>query len=125
MHASNTIIASLIDVGADVKALDSHGRTAIHLAVLALRELHRTNLGAIMKTRLMVISLIIGAGADVNARDEDGNTALHLAVATELSITETRAKHQQFEPDNMEHPKIAAYFLLTGVRIRPSRTTMV
>ena len=108
--AGDAIIASLIDAGADVKALDSHGRTAIHLAVL---KLHRTAAIAFIKARLMVISLIIGAGADVNARDEEGNTALHLAVATELSIAETRTKHQKLEPENTEPPTIVAHDLLS------------
>lgn len=115
LYAGDAIIASLIDAGADVKALDSHGRTAIHLAVLTIRVLDRADAIAIIKTRLKVISLIIGAGADVNARDEDGNTALHLAVATstELSIAETRAKHQKLEPENVEPPTITAHDLLS------------
>ena len=59
---------------------DQYGRTALHLAALALRS--------------DMVDVLLSKGAVVNAQDDDGETPLHLAESftiTELLLTQGRA----------------------------------
>ena len=56
---------ALISAGADVRAKDSRGFTALHYAAHGNHELCR---------------LLVGAGADVNARNNEGETPLARAI---------------------------------------------
>ncbi|MHB0936010.1 MAG: ankyrin repeat domain-containing protein [Armatimonadota bacterium] len=58
----------LLKYGADVKARDAGGETALHKATGAWLE------------NAEVITLLLKAGADVNARDNSGETPLHEAM---------------------------------------------
>jgi len=60
-------IPCLIDAGADIKALDNHGRTVLHYAVQS-------------RYPPDIVSCLIDAGADINALDNHGRTVLHWAV---------------------------------------------
>lgn len=62
------VCALLLDpqYGADVGALTSAGRTALHLAM--------------QRAHLLVAQLLVAAGAKVNVQDAEGNTSLHLVV---------------------------------------------
>ncbi len=61
------IIRTLAAHDADIKALDSDGRTVLHLAVWS-------------SSRPEILSCLIDAGADVEALDDQGRSVLHLAV---------------------------------------------
>lgn len=67
-HAAG-LIALLAGGGADPNAVDSTGRTPLHLAVASR---HYAKAG--------VLVALIEAGADPDARDRKGNTAAHLAL---------------------------------------------
>ncbi|KAI4093805.1 MAG: hypothetical protein LQ344_002709 [Seirophora lacunosa] len=62
-HAS--IVAKLVQRGADVNATDAKGRSALHLAA--------------ERSQLAVLKVLLAAGADVNADAGDGWTPLHQA----------------------------------------------
>jgi hypothetical protein len=55
-----------LDAGADVNALNEHGRTPLHEACL--------------QRHTAIARLLLDAGADVNARNDDGETPLDLAM---------------------------------------------
>jgi len=95
------IIRTLAAHDADIKALDSDGRTVLHLAVRsssrpeimsclidagadaeALDGYGRTvlHLAVRSSSRPEIVSCLIDAGADVEALDKHGRTVLHLAV---------------------------------------------
>jgi ankyrin repeat protein len=59
-------VQALLAAGADVRASNRHGLTALHLAAAG---------GC-----TIVVKALLGAGASVNAQDTQGQTALHLAV---------------------------------------------
>mmetsp|Transcript_18161 Transcript_18161/g.42204 ORF Transcript_18161/g.42204 Transcript_18161/m.42204 type:complete len:976 (+) Transcript_18161:100-3027(+) len=72
------IIEELIQMGAEVDAVDIHERTALHFASLVTCG---SNMSAIIA--------LVKAGADINAKDDKGRTPLHLASEKgELSIVE-------------------------------------
>jgi ankyrin repeat protein len=56
----------LLDAGADLKAKDWEGKSAIHLAVLSNHP--------------RLLGLMLDRGADINARTSTGDTPLHLAA---------------------------------------------
>ena len=58
---------------ANVRAVDKDGKTALHYAAQAGKDL--------------TIEKLVDAGADVKAVDKDGKTALHYAAQTEESLT--------------------------------------
>mmetsp|Transcript_51980 Transcript_51980/g.96191 ORF Transcript_51980/g.96191 Transcript_51980/m.96191 type:complete len:953 (+) Transcript_51980:94-2952(+) len=62
------MIEELVQMGADVDAVDVHERTALHFAVQVACS---GNLGALIA--------LVKAGADVDAQDDKGRTPLHLA----------------------------------------------
>ena len=64
---SVSAVRALLAAGADVRATDSDGRTALHYAIRA-------------KRREMVLMLVNEFGADINARTNDGRTPLYIAV---------------------------------------------
>jgi ankyrin repeat protein len=64
-HGQRQVVAVLINVGADVSAVDANGDTALHLA--AIFGMPAT------------CEELVAAGAPIDAVDEDEQTALHLA----------------------------------------------
>ncbi|EFN51583.1 hypothetical protein CHLNCDRAFT_59197 [Chlorella variabilis] len=67
-------LAALLAAGADVRARDDRGATALHWCAAAVASLdHEGSCGLCLRA-------LIAAGADVDARDEDGETALHCAA---------------------------------------------
>ena len=94
-----TVLATLIQAGADINAIDSMGTTPLYHAVQEGNdELVKTLLGvgadpnlsdhnsrfplhiAIAKQRVDLMRKLVAAGADVNAPDANGYSPLHLAV---------------------------------------------
>jgi hypothetical protein len=65
-YRHGTILRVLLDIGADVKAGDSYGATAL---IRAAYNNDATSIEALIK-----------AGADINAKDHDGTTALSWAA---------------------------------------------
>ena len=57
----------LVLKGAEVTSIDTHGRTALHLAVKA---------GSLKTVKIVLNYLLVST---LEARDDDGNTPLHLA----------------------------------------------
>ena len=56
----------LIDNGADIKAKDEYGHTALHMAA--------------SEGRIELAKVLIGNGADINVKDQNGHTALYEAT---------------------------------------------
>ncbi len=66
-HGHGTMVEALLELGADVNARGSKGKTALMLAAD-----HR---------QLESVKALLKAGAEVEAQAEDGNTAVMLALA--------------------------------------------
>ncbi len=66
---------SLLDAGADVKAVDQHGATALHLALRAGYDTEKAR-----TAQASLVELLLKHGADVKAVDDQGKTALHIAA---------------------------------------------
>lgn len=88
------MVRMFCDGGADVNALDSQGRTALHhLASYDSRVVTPTmevqnnfNKGRLVWLYECTLWTIINAGADINLQDEWGKTPLHIAVERKESI---------------------------------------
>src|SRR5215813_1622249 len=76
--AQDELVRMLFAKGADAKAVDNKGNTALMLAARA---------GA-----FQVIETLSGAGVDVNARNNDGMTALKLARENKRTYPEAKAE---------------------------------
>lgn len=94
------IIKRLIEKGADPKAANANGKTALHYAAengeyATMRKEEKythgrsprgiktpgTNQEAVQAAHQNLITLLLNNGADINARDLSGSTALHCAAA--------------------------------------------
>lgn len=71
MHGEAHVCRALIEKGADIRALDEHGRAPIHSAC-CFKALSIGSVG--------VLNALIEAGAPVNQRDRAGKQALHYAA---------------------------------------------
>jgi ankyrin repeat protein len=60
----------LLERGSDVRQIDRHGQTLLHIAMLGRGDAY-------------MFQFLAVRGVDVEARDNNGNTALHAAVATD------------------------------------------
>ena len=67
------LVAQLLACGANVRAADIDGRTALHRAVF------RTDDPVTRNLQRQVVQLLLAAGADTQAKDKQGQTALDLA----------------------------------------------
>ena len=62
---NSTAVASLLQRGANVNAVDENGRTPLMLAA--------------QRSDTKIVRLLLGAGADLEAKDREGKTPLNLA----------------------------------------------
>jgi len=76
-YSNLEIVELLITNGADVNLTNSHGDTALHLALLHENIIKKR---FIYDNQFNTFKLLIDKGADVNIQNKDGNTPLHLAL---------------------------------------------
>ena len=79
-HTSDTatrvrILKLLLDGGANIKARDNDGKTALLYSV----QQYMSEAGGVL-SRPEIVRLLLESGADVNARDKKGDTALMMTV---------------------------------------------
>ncbi len=65
----------LVDKGADLKAANSQGETALHMACRTVLCPEKT------AERKKIVEHLISKGASINAQDHSGKTALHFAAS--------------------------------------------
>src|SRR5262245_43015711 len=74
-------LRTLLRQGADLRATDINGRTAIHIAIL------RSDYGYSSTSGKDIIPLFLNRGLDINTADLHGATVLHYAVQDETSYS--------------------------------------
>lgn len=78
----DAVAGVLLEKGADAKAVDNSGRTALHYAAEAKNTSGTNALHlAARDGDLVVMQALLADGVDVNSRDSTGATALHWAAA--------------------------------------------
>jgi ankyrin repeat protein len=99
--ASVAKVQLLLDAGADIKAADDKGETALMKAVSVD---HRFD----AKVRLPMISLLLSKGAEINAKDKQGRTALLHAVVQYMSEA----------GGIISHPEVVQFLLENGADVQ-------
>ncbi|OAL38779.1 hypothetical protein AYO20_01985 [Fonsecaea nubica] len=100
-------LRALIEAGADVRAVDSNGDTALHMCVLGPFHIvspwiFRSGLPSwtdpsvarrIRRSSCIIAKLLLERGALATAQNEAGNSPLHLLLATYDSINKSYGSH--------------------------------
>jgi ankyrin repeat protein len=87
-YGSSELTAALIELGADVNAVDNYGRTVLMTAVR-----HIERMTAHDDVRPCDVELLLRKGAKVNARAKGGGTALTGALGTSSAVVKILIDH--------------------------------